>query len=57
MILILIVLLVLFAGGGLGYHSGWYGAGIVPSSYGYGGIGLLGTIILVLLVLALIGRI
>lgn len=48
MSLILIILLVLLLGGGLG--TGGYGAGL-------GANGLLGTILLIVVILALLGRI
>lgn len=54
MYLVLVVLLVFLLFGGVGYHSGWYAGGFAP--YGYGGVSLLGVVLIVLLVLLLLGR-
>jgi len=56
MIMILLIILVIFLlGGGLGVHYGSWG-GPNYSSYGMGGIGLGGILLLVLVVLLLSGR-
>jgi hypothetical protein len=51
-ILVIILLLALF--GGWGYHSGYYGVGTTP--YGWGGWGFGTILIVILLILALSGR-
>lgn len=50
-LIILIVLIVLLFGGGIGYHSGWYGGG--PTPYGYGGFGIVGLVLFVWVLLIL----
>ncbi len=52
LLILIIILLVLALGGGYGVHSGFY---VANPFYGYG-TGLLGTILIVVLVLVLLGR-
>lgn len=54
--LILIILLVLVLLGALGGPVGWYGPGWSGGPYYYGGFGLVGTILIILLILAVVGR-
>ena len=51
-LLVIILILFLIFGGGFGYHQGYY----ANSTGLYGGIGV-GTIIIILVVLLLLGRI
>jgi hypothetical protein len=48
LVVVLLILLLLF-GGGYGHSAGWYGEG-------YGGISLVGVIVVILIVLLLTGR-
>lgn len=54
MYLVLIILLILLLFGGFGHHSGWFAGGFAP--YGYGGVSILGVVLIVLLILLLLGR-
>lgn len=53
MLLIIILLLILFGGGYYGHGAGWY---TNSAPYAWGGTGLFGILILVLLVLIVTGR-
>jgi Protein of unknown function (DUF3309) len=52
MSLVLVILLILLLLGGIGTYPGWG----YSSGWGYGPSGLLGLVLIVLLVLALVGR-
>jgi hypothetical protein len=52
--IILVILLVLVLLGALGGPVGWYGPGWTGGPYYYGGFGLLGTVLIILLILALV---
>ena len=49
---ILIILLIIFLAGGFSGRFGGYGYG-----YGHGGVGVLGTVLIVVVVLMVLGRI
>ncbi len=54
MLLIILLIILLVFGGVYGRGAGWY---TTNAPYAFGGTGLLGALILILIVLALLGRI
>jgi hypothetical protein len=55
LVLIVLVLLMVF-GGGVGYHSGYWGGGAGYGGVWGGGLGIVGIVVLVLVIALLSGR-
>lgn len=54
--LLLAILLILIIFGALGGPIGWYGPNWQGGPYYYGGFGIVGVVIVILLIMALLGR-